>query len=109
MMNLCVLRKKNSYLGNLEYEAGSIESLLKIVEINKGITVIPELAMINFDEKRKSQIREFMSPVPVREISLVTYRHFIKIKLLEVLKQEIKEAVAKFIPERSMERFVVEI
>jgi LysR family hydrogen peroxide-inducible transcriptional activator len=109
MMNLCELRNKNTALGNLEYEAGSIESLLKIVEINNGITVIPELAMINFDEKRKSQIREFMSPVPVREISLVTYRHFIKIKLLEVLKQEIKEAVAKFIPENTAEQVVVEI
>jgi LysR family transcriptional regulator, hydrogen peroxide-inducible genes activator len=109
MMNLCELRNKNTDLGNLEYEAGSIESLLKIVEINKGITVIPELAMNNFDEKRKSQIREFMAPVPVREISLVTYRHFIKTKLLEVLKQEITDAVAKFIPERLAEQFVVEI
>lgn len=109
MMNLCELRNKNTDLGNLEYEAGSIESLLKIVEINKGITVIPELAMNNFDEKRKSQIREFMAPVPVREISLVTYRHFIKTKLLEVLKQEITDAVAKFIPERPAEQFVVEI
>lgn len=109
MMNLCELRNKNTELGNLEYEAGSIESLLKIVEINKGITVIPELAIINFDEKKKSQIREFMAPVPVREISLVTYRHFIKIKLLEVLKQEISEAVARVIPEKSDEQFVVEI
>jgi LysR family hydrogen peroxide-inducible transcriptional activator len=109
MMNLCELRKKNTDLGNLEYEAGSIESLLKIVEINNGITVIPELAMNTFDEKRKSQIREFMAPVPVREISLVTYRHFVKTKLLEVLKQEITDAVAKFIPERPAEQFVVEI
>lgn len=109
MMNLCELRNKNTDLGNLEYEAGSIESLLKIVEINKGITVIPELAINNFDEKRKSQIREFMAPVPVREISLVTYRHFIKTKLLEVLKQEITDAVAKFIPQRPAEQFVVEI
>ncbi len=109
MMNLCELRNKNTDLGNLEYEAGSIESLLKIVEINKGITIIPELAMNTFDEKRKSQIREFMAPVPVREISLVTYRHFIKTKLLEVLKHEITDAVAKFIPERPAEQFVVEI
>lgn len=109
MMNLCELRNKNTELGNLEYEAGSIESLLKIVEINKGITVIPELAMINFDEKKKSQIREFISPVPVREISLVTYRHFIKTKLLEVLKQEITEAVARVIPEKTTEQFVVEL
>ena len=109
MMNLCELRNKSTDLGNLEYEAGSIESLLKIVEINKGITVIPELAIIDFDEKKKSQIREFVSPVPVREISLVTYRHFIKTRLLEVLQTEIKEAVARFIPEKPVEQFVVDI
>ena len=109
MINLCELRKKNTELGNLEYEAGSIESLLKIVEINKGFTVIPELAAINFDDNRKSQIREFKAPVPVREISLVTYRHFVKIKLLEVLRQEINEAVAKFLPDSNDKKFVVDI
>jgi LysR family transcriptional regulator, hydrogen peroxide-inducible genes activator len=109
MMNLCELRKKNTDFGNLEYEAGSIESLLKIVEMNNGITVVPELAVINFDEKQKTQIREFKAPVPVREISLVTYRHFVKTKLLEVLAQEIKTGVEAFIPQPSGKQFVVEI
>lgn len=109
MMNLCELRKKNSDFGNLEYEAGSIESLLKIVEMNKGITVVPELAVINFDEKQREQIREFKAPVPVREISLVTYRHFVKTKLLEVLAQEIKAGVEAYIPQQSGKQFVVEI
>ncbi len=109
MMNLCELRKKNTDFGNLEYEAGSIESLLKIVEMNNGITVVPELAVINFSEKQKSQIREFKAPVPVREISLVTYRHFVKTKLLEVLAQEIKTGVEAFIPQQNGKQFVVEI
>jgi LysR family hydrogen peroxide-inducible transcriptional activator len=109
MMNLCELRKKNADFGNLEYEAGSIESLLKIVEMNNGITVVPELAVLNFNEKQKTQIREFKAPVPVREISLVTYRHFVKTKLLEVLAQEIKAGVEAFIPQKDGEKFVVEI
>ena len=109
MMNLCELRKKNTDFGNLEYEAGSIESLLKIVEMNNGITVVPELAVINFDAKQKKQIREFKAPVPVREISLVTYRHFVKTKLLEVLANEIKTGVDAFIPQQNEKQFVVEI
>ena len=109
MMNLCELRKKNTDFSNLEYEAGSIESLLKIVEMNNGITVVPELAVINFSEKRKSQIREFKAPVPVREISLVTYRHFVKTKLLEVLADEIKTGVDAFLPQQNEKQFVVEI
>ncbi len=109
MMNLCELRKKNTDFSNLEYEAGSIESLLKIVEMNNGITVVPELAVINFDAKQKKQIREFKAPVPVREISLVTYRHFVKTKLLEVLADEIKTGVEAFIPQQNDKQFVVEI
>ena len=109
MMNLCELRKKNTDFGNLEYEAGSIESLLKIVEMNKGITVVPELAVLNFDEKQKKQIREFKAPVPVREISLVTYRHFVKTKLLEVLAKEIKDGVEAFLPPIESKRFLVDI
>lgn len=109
MMNLCELRKKNTDFSNLEYEAGSIESLLKIVEMNNGITVVPELAVINFSEKQKKQIREFKAPVPVREISLVTYRHFVKTKLLEVLAEEIKTGVEAFIPQQNEKQFVVEI
>ncbi|CAH0996268.1 Hydrogen peroxide-inducible genes activator [Emticicia aquatica] len=109
MVNLCELRKKNTDFGNLEYEAGSIESLLKIVEMNEGITVIPELAVINFDAKQKKQIREFKAPVPVREISLVTYRHFVKTKLLEVLAQEIKTGIETFISPQNEKQFVVEI
>jgi len=109
MMNLCELRKKNSDFSNLEYEAGSIESLLKIVEMNNGITVVPELAVINFSEKQKKQIREFKAPVPVREISLVTYRHFVKTKLLEVLAEEIKTGVEAFLPQQNGTQFVVEI
>ena len=40
-------------------------------------------------------IRHFKSPAPVREIGLVTYRHFIKEKLLLSLENEI----LRFIPD----------
>lgn len=109
MMNLCELRNKNTELGNLEYEAGSIESILKIVESNNGITIIPELAALNFNLHRQKQIREFRSPVPVREISLVTYRHFVKSELLNMLSDEIKKAVSDFIPDVKKEKRVIEI
>lgn len=109
MINLCELRKKNTDFGNLEYEAGSIESLLKIVDLNSGITVIPELAMLNFSKARLKQIREFKSPVPVREISLVTYRHFIKVELLNMLTFEIRKVVSEIIPDMKKEWKIIEI
>jgi len=39
--------------------------------------------------KQKNNIRYFKSPAPVREIGLVTYRYFVKEKLIKSLKEEI--------------------
>lgn len=89
VVNLCALRKKDSETSNLEYEAGSIETLKKMVQMHKGITIIPELAVNDLTRSEKLRIRYFRSPVPVREISLVTYRHFVKQRLLEALHNEI--------------------
>ncbi|HYH16007.1 MAG TPA: hypothetical protein VD794_12335, partial [Flavisolibacter sp.] len=97
MLYLCELQKSQARVHHLDYEAGSIESLLKITELNKGITIIPELATLDFSTNKAHKLRSFKPPVPVRQIGLVTYRHFIKKKLLDVLEQAIVESVKKHI------------
>lgn len=97
-LNLCELQKKQARVHNLDYETGSIESLIKITEINEGITIIPELATLDFSPSKKEKLRQFKPPVPVREISLVTYRHFVKQKLLELLQKEIMASVKPYLP-----------
>ena len=89
VLNLCEIQKQQAIIHHLDYETGSIESLLKITELNGGITIVPQLATIHFDKKGKQKLRHFKPPVPVREISLVTYRHFVKKRLLELLEKEI--------------------
>lgn len=88
-LNLCELKRKESELHSIDYETGSIETLKKMVKINQGITIIPELAMADLGENELDAIRFFKPPAPVREISLVTYRHFVKQRLLEALKTSI--------------------
>jgi LysR family transcriptional regulator, hydrogen peroxide-inducible genes activator len=97
VLNLCEIQKQQAILHHLDYETGSIESLLKITDMNGGITIIPELATLHFEKKAKDKLRHFKPPVPVREISLVTYRHFIKKGLLQVLEKEITTAVKSFV------------
>jgi LysR family transcriptional regulator, hydrogen peroxide-inducible genes activator len=93
VLNLCELQKRQASANNLDYETGSIESLLKITGISQGITIIPELATKDFSRSMKEKLRQFKPPVPVREISLVTYRHFAKENMLNILKTEITAAV----------------
>jgi LysR family hydrogen peroxide-inducible transcriptional activator len=97
VLNLCEIQKQQAIVHHLDYETGSIESLLKITEMNGGITILPELATAQFDKAGKEKLRHFKPPVPVREISLVTYRHFVKKSLLQVLEQEIIAAVKPYL------------
>lgn len=89
ILNLCELKKAHSDEEKIHYEAGSIETLKNIVEKNFGITIIPELATFNLTNSQKKRLRYFKSPTPVREISIITHREFIKMRLIEVLKEMI--------------------
>lgn len=99
VLNLCEIQKQQAIAHHLDYETGSIESLLKITELNSGITIVPHLATIHFSKEQKEKLRHFKPPVPVREISLVTYRHFVKKSLLQLLEKEIVTAVGPYLPQ----------
>lgn len=89
IINLCELKKQSKVQSHFEYESGSVETLRKMVEMNNGITILPEMATLDFTEKQLNMVKHFQKPVPVREISLVTHRDYIKKKLVDVLKAEI--------------------
>jgi LysR family transcriptional regulator, hydrogen peroxide-inducible genes activator len=89
IVNLCELRQTTNQLANVFYESGSIETLKNLIDMHAGITILPELALQNLSKTQFKNIRFFQDPAPVREISLVTYRAFVKKRLVEVLKNEI--------------------
>jgi LysR family transcriptional regulator, hydrogen peroxide-inducible genes activator len=89
IVNLCELRKMSRENSHFDYEAGSIETLRRMVEMNDGITIIPELATLDMPLKQMQLIRHFKKPSPMREVSLVVHRDFVKKRLIDVLKQEI--------------------
>lgn len=93
IMNLCELQKASKAGHSFEYEAGSIETLRRMVELSDGITILPELASMELTGKQQDQLREFKRPAPMREVSLVVHRDFVKKRLVEILKNEIIAAV----------------
>jgi LysR family transcriptional regulator, hydrogen peroxide-inducible genes activator len=80
IMNLCELKSRMQEDNNFHYEAGSIETLKKMVEMQNGITILPQ---------QLKMVRHFKPPVPVREVSLVTHRSFVKKRILDALHREI--------------------
>ncbi len=93
IVNLCELRRASREGSHFEYEAGSIETLRRMVEMNDGITILPELATMNLTHKQLELIRHFKKPSPVREVSLVVHRDLVKKRLVDILKQEVIRAV----------------
>jgi len=93
IVNLCELRKISRETSRFDYEAGSIETLRRMVEMNDGITIIPELATLDMPPKQAQLIRRFKKTPPVREVSLVVHRNFVKKKLVDLLRQEILSTI----------------
>lgn len=91
--NLCQLRKASAEGSHFEYEAGSLETLRRLVELNDGITILPELATLELSRKQKSFIRHFKNPVPMREVSIVLHRDHLKKRMVEALKKEVLAAI----------------
>lgn len=76
------------------FESGNLETLIKLVEQQFGMTLLPYLALQYIKDKRKlCQIKEFYNPVPKREVGIIYSHTFIKTHLLEALKEEILKVI----------------
>lgn len=101
VFQLCELRNNEQRLRNLNYEAGSIETLINLVDAREGITIVPWLATLTMTAAQKKRLLEFAKPKPVREISLVTSQHYPRIKLLKTLFEFIKQQLPEMPPVKS--------
>lgn len=93
VINLCSDRKKDNTKARFEYQTGSVETLKRIVEQDDGVTIIPEMAIMDMSDEQMDLVRYFKTPEPVREISMFTHRHFVKKKLIKTLADEIVATV----------------
>ncbi|MBX2970422.1 MAG: LysR family transcriptional regulator [Cyclobacteriaceae bacterium] len=92
-LNLCELRKRGDF--HVKYETGNIETLKRMVDKSDGLTILPELAVMEFNKTQFKLVKRLKEPSPAREVSLVTHRDYIKSKLIKTLKEEILNIVPK--------------
>ena len=88
-------QKKSARASQLAYHLGSMETFMRMVESGKGVTFIPELAVLQLGDAQKELVRSFAIPCPTRQVVLLTNKNFIRHTLLEVLVKEIKLSVPK--------------
>ncbi len=91
---LCKNRKKTSDLNkNLLFESGSLETLKRMIDQESGFTLLPYLATT--DMKVSKRLKEFSTPVPSREVSLIYSQFFRK----EKIKNNLIDTIQKHLPE----------
>ncbi|RYG10342.1 MAG: hydrogen peroxide-inducible genes activator, partial [Chitinophagaceae bacterium] len=99
VLNIC-RSTKNNRLQSLTYNTGSVETLIRMVDINDGATLLPELAVKDLNNRQLSKVRYFKTPEPVREISLITHKNFVKKRMLNALAEEILTIIPKPMKQR---------
>jgi LysR family hydrogen peroxide-inducible transcriptional activator len=90
VMNICKQSKKQIFRDNFRFESHSIESLKRIVEVKNGMTLIPELSLATISPKNMDMVKEIEGVTPVREISLVVTRQFLKRRIIDRLMYSIQ-------------------
>lgn len=106
--HLCRLKKQS--LNNnpaVRYEAGSIDTLINIVDYNDGMTIIPELSAMGLSEERQENLRQFKHMTAVREVSLVVSKEFVRHTMLQIIADMIKQSVPKSLLNEDLKKFVV--
>ncbi|SFH08903.1 hydrogen peroxide-inducible genes activator [Pedobacter insulae] len=105
VLNIC-RSTKNNRLQSLTYNTGSVETLIRMVDINDGATLLPELSIKYLSNKQLNKVRYFKSPEPVREISLVTHKNFVKKRMLNALREELLAIIPKQMKQRKKKEVI---
>lgn len=104
VINLCNQSKFQKL--NFHYESGSLEGLRNMVNQYTGITLLPELATVDLKEEEKSRLRRFEEEEPIREVSIILTRSFLKKKLVELLYKEISDSIPQEMTSRAYGKVV---
>lgn len=93
IIKLCESYGKKENIKSLPvyFEGGSLETLMKLVENNYGMTLLPYLASLQLDNKKKELLRYFEEPVPYREIGIVFHRSQLKKSIIDAISKNIVE------------------
>ncbi|MEE4255471.1 MAG: LysR substrate-binding domain-containing protein [Bacteroidales bacterium] len=98
VVNFCEIQKLEHTKLPYKFEGGSINTLMKIIDREGGYTLIPELAVL--ESKSNEQVKRFARIKPLREVSLIYTRKYVKTRMIELLAECIKTSI----PEHMLKR-----
>ncbi|WP_338350073.1 LysR substrate-binding domain-containing protein [Nonlabens tegetincola] len=90
---------------NLEFRSGSLDGLIRFTKASNGLTILPQIATLDFTEHDQGKLVHFDTPVPSRSVGIITHKYFVKKTLLNKLQlmiQDIMKEVISEIPENKI-------
>ena len=91
------------------YVAGTIETLIRIVDENGGYTIIPEQHLEFLGDEARKKIRPLVNPEPGREIAFVVRKDFVRERMLNILAEAIKRVVDEDMLDERLKRFRIKL
>ena len=91
------------------YEAGSIDTLVKIVDRNGGYTVIPELHINLLTDVQKQHLRKIVRPEATREIALVIRHDYVREGLMNAVANSIKQIIPQHMLDARLKKFTIKL
>jgi LysR family transcriptional regulator, hydrogen peroxide-inducible genes activator len=90
MIKICSLRGERGAFPNVQFEGGNLETLRYLIKQGRGYTIVPRLFVDGLPEAEvRKFVKEFESPVPSREISLVHKAKHWKADIFQALQKTI--------------------
>jgi LysR family transcriptional regulator, hydrogen peroxide-inducible genes activator len=105
VFNFCNERPQQSST----YEAGSIDTLVKIVDVNGGYTVIPELHVDLLNQNQKQNLRDLVKPEATREVSIVIRHDFVREGILNAVAECVKKVIPAHMLDSRLKKFAIRL
>lgn len=105
-LNFC----KDKQTGNHIYEAGSIETLVKIVDRNGGYTIIPELHINTLSEVQKQHILPlYVNPPAQRCVSILLKDDFVRERMVNAVLNTLKLIIPSYMMEERLNKYQIKL
>ena len=104
------VKGKGSKNKNLTFESGNLETLKRLVDQNFGYTLLPSLAILGMSaSEQKKKVRFFKTPAPIREVSVVYSRNYLKKSIIEALHKEVVSALPRELKKSKLKERLIKI
>ncbi|QQR88652.1 MAG: hydrogen peroxide-inducible genes activator [Myxococcales bacterium] len=96
LLNYCHIKEGCAQFANVNFSAGSFETLRNLIDAAGGYTLFPESYAQTLPRTvQREQIRAFRDPVPTREVSLVYPKRSWKLDLVHVLRKTVLAGIPR--------------